>query len=380
MVSTTSELLVEGVLMFLVALIGVFLNISSVFYFSQLRHQRAFHRLLLTLALMDTLHLIASAFTFSVANLSYDYASHAWHYIVPYSLPIAQSSMTGSVYLTISLTVERYFSVVKPFYQMRNRWLRSSMCLAFPGIIFSLLFTLPNYFMLKTVFIEDPVLKTIPMNETFLFDLDLDEIDNSVTNITTISGPIQLLVKDSVPFQVIGFASVPAIQFADFRSNGTYITIYVMWLHLIFNTIIPFIILLALNIAIYKRLVSLPQNISIRRTAEGNLRRRELRLARISLLIVIIFIICHSLKIFPSLFEILGYPPELIPGILPLSHLLLTINCSVNFLVYYLASGRALSKLLPTYSAKSWPSDNPTLSLINTQYSEVGPSSMETTF
>ena len=67
--------------------------------------------------------------------------------------------------------------------------------------------------------------------------------------------------------------------------------------------------------------------LSIRRTAEGNLRRRELRqkiwvcdfylkktnnfrLARISLLIVIIFIICHSLKIFPSLFEILGYPPE----------------------------------------------------------------------
>jgi hypothetical protein len=47
-------------------------------------------RLLLTLALMDTLHLISSAFTFSIANLSYTYASHTWHYIVPYSLPIAQ--------------------------------------------------------------------------------------------------------------------------------------------------------------------------------------------------------------------------------------------------------------------------------------------------
>lgn len=67
-----------------------------------------------------------------------------------------------------------------------------------------------------------------------------------------------------------------------------------------------------------------------------------------------IFICCHSLKILPSSLEILGYPPEvkdkvyvlrnrqnlflvqLIPGVLPVSHLLLTINCSVNFLIYYL--------------------------------------------
>ena len=43
---------------------------------------------------------------------------------------------------------------------------------------------------------------------------------------------------------------------------------------------------------------------------------------------------------------------QLIPGILPISHLLLTTNCSVNFLVYYLASGRALSR----YLAQLWAS------------------------
>jgi len=373
--------------MFIFSVIGIFLNIISVFYFAQLRQQRPFHRLLLTLALMDTLHLISSAFTFSIANLSYTYASHTWHYIVPYSLPVAQSSMTGSVYLTISLTVERYFSVVKPFYQMRNKWLRSSVCLAIPGIVFSFLFTLPNYFMLKTVYIKDPVLKAIPTHEAFLEEIDLTGMNNTVTNITTkLAGSMQLLVRDSVPFQVIGFSSVPAIQFADFRSNGTYITVYVMWLHLLFNTIIPFTILLALNTAIYKRLVTLHSSMSVRRTTEGNLRRREIRLARISLLIVIIFIICHSLKILPSLLEIMGYPPELIPGILPLSHLLLTINCSVNFLIYYLASGRALSRLLPGSSFKARQSrrssDNPTQSLIVTsQYGETASGdNLETSF
>ena len=65
-----------------------------------------------------------------------------------------------------------------------------------------------------------------------------------------------------------------------------------------------------LNILMISTLcLQLPQS-SIRRTEESNLRRREMRLARISVLIVIIFIFCHSLKIIPSLLEILGYPPE----------------------------------------------------------------------
>ena len=45
------------------------------------------------LALVDTLHLISSALTFSIANLSPAYASLAWYYVVPYSLPIAQVSL-----------------------------------------------------------------------------------------------------------------------------------------------------------------------------------------------------------------------------------------------------------------------------------------------
>ena len=98
--------------------------------------QNSLGRLLLTLAVTDTIHLIASALTFSITNLSEEYAKNEWNYIVPYSLPIAQvgdllfliflilsrqTSMTASVYLTISLTVERYFSVVKPFFRMKNK-------------------------------------------------------------------------------------------------------------------------------------------------------------------------------------------------------------------------------------------------------------------
>ena len=97
-------------------------------------------RLLLMLALVDTLHLMSSALTFSIANLSPAYSSHAWYYIVPYSLPIAQTTMTSSVYLTVSLTVERYISVVKPFFRLKNKFSQSSVNLATPGLLFALLF------------------------------------------------------------------------------------------------------------------------------------------------------------------------------------------------------------------------------------------------
>ena len=78
-------------------------------------------RLLLMLALADTLHLLSSALTFSVANLWSEYAARAWYYVVPVSLPLAQTTMTASVYLTVSLTVERYVSVVKPFFHLKNK-------------------------------------------------------------------------------------------------------------------------------------------------------------------------------------------------------------------------------------------------------------------
>ena len=73
------------------------------------------------LALVDTGFLVSSLLTFSLPQLSQDYSSSLWPYLVPYTLPLAQTCMTGSVYMTISLSLERYFSVVHPLYQLSNR-------------------------------------------------------------------------------------------------------------------------------------------------------------------------------------------------------------------------------------------------------------------
>ena len=55
-----------------------------------------------------------------------------------------------SVYLTISLSVERYISVVHPLVSIRHHSGSSCLPLTLPAVIFSIIFTLPTYFMLDT--------------------------------------------------------------------------------------------------------------------------------------------------------------------------------------------------------------------------------------
>ena len=49
---------------------------------------------------------------------------------------------------------------------------------------------------------------------------------------------------------------------------------------------------------------------TLRRSTDSALRKRERNLAKISLLIVAIFIICHSVKNIPTVFEIFEKDPR----------------------------------------------------------------------
>ena len=68
------------------------------------------------------------------------------------TLPLStvQTSLVLSVYLTISLSVERYISVLHPLVSIRLHSGSSCLPLALPAVISSIIFTLPTYFMLDT--------------------------------------------------------------------------------------------------------------------------------------------------------------------------------------------------------------------------------------
>ena len=53
-----------------------------------------------------------------------------------------------------------------------------------------------------------------------------------------------------------------------------------------------------------------PRHCVLPRTSHDSLRRREVRLARVSMAIVLLYLVCHTPKLVPSLCEILYGDPE----------------------------------------------------------------------
>ena len=78
-------------------------------------------------------------------------------------------------------------------------------------------------------------------------------------------------------------------------------------------------------------------NIRLRRSNSPVCRRRENRLTRISLAIVWLFLFCHIWKLIPTTYEVF-YGDEEYPVcmhyIKHLSHALIVLNSSLNFLIY----------------------------------------------
>ena len=78
-------------------------------------------------------------------------------------------------------------------------------------------------------------------------------------------------------------------------------------------------------------------SIRLRRSNSPICRRRERRLTRISLTIVWLFLFCHIWKLVPTAYEVIygdDHFPMWTHYIKNLSHALIVLNSSVNFLIY----------------------------------------------
>ena len=78
-------------------------------------------------------------------------------------------------------------------------------------------------------------------------------------------------------------------------------------------------------------------SIRLRRSNSPICRRRERRLTRISLTIVWLFLFCHIWKLVPTAYEVIygdDHFPMWTHYIRNLSHALIVLNSSVNFLIY----------------------------------------------
>ena len=77
----------------------------------------------------------------------------------------------------------------------------------------------------------------------------------------------------------------------------------------------------------------------------------EVALAKVSLTIVLIFILCHSVKWIPNIYELLRLSsqdkrqwPHWIESVTHVAHFLMSLNSSVNFYVYFVKHFRLSCK------------------------------------
>lgn len=112
------------------------------------------------------------------------------------------------------------------------------------------------------------------------------------------------------------------------RDNETYINYYIHWSALVVNHIIPFTGLLVFNTMIYAQV----RKANRERQMWSRTERREIGLATMLLCVVIVFILFNFLALYANFVE--AFFGDLPMEVVIISNLLVTMNSSVNFIIY----------------------------------------------
>ena len=140
------------------------------------------------------------------------------------------------------------------------------------------------------------------------------------------------------------------------RTNPIYITYYIFWSKFIFVEVIPYFTIMVLNSRIIgkiwkssrfrRRFVENPEDPE--NPEMTSRQKREANLGVVLIAISVIFIVCQSFKIVPDVYEVaycrIGSSrmikdnscetTDFVDNVIDLSHLLLAINSSANFIIY----------------------------------------------
>ena len=270
------SLIFEGVILSIIALLGLVGNMMAISYFGNSKRRRqTFYGLMLVLATLDLLLIVSCFFLFSLPTISEKYKTRPfYHYTILWVLPVAQMCFTGNTYLTVAVSIERYLTICRPLYHRAHSW--TAPFYFVPILAFSVLYNFPKFFELGWA------------------------IHDNATQISNSS---------EVPNYVVP---------TDLRQNQIYFQVYFVWSNFILNGIVPFILLITLNVLILNQLRVYGNNASKRKKDNSELlqprihqhganerRQAQVHMAKVSIIIVAIFIVCHSIKWVPNIYEMI---------------------------------------------------------------------------
>ncbi|XP_057663036.1 FMRFamide receptor [Diorhabda carinulata] len=285
------QFVVNGLFMNLIGVLGVLGNIISMIILSRPQMRSSINYLLIGLARVDTVLIITSMLLFGLPGI-YPYSGMLFTYfyvvlphIAPVVFPLATVVQTASVYLTVTVSLERFVAVCHPL-RARSLCTYGRARIYVVGIIiFSAMYNLPKLW-------ETTVQK------------EISERDN---------------------------ITVYCLRESELRGNETYIHIYIHWLYLICMYLVPFVSLAVLNACIYRQVLRANKE----RQRLSRHQKREIGLATMLLGVVVVFFFCNLLPLVINIIETFRVDiPFSLEYLLQTSNLLVTINSSVNFIIY----------------------------------------------
>ena len=113
----------------------------------------------------------------------------------------------------------------------------------------------------------------------------------------------------------------------ELRSNTTYVNIYITWLYLVVMYIVPFTCLAVFNLLIYTEV----RRANSARASLTRLQKKEIGLANLLMVVVIVFFVCNILALVVNILEVFNLN---IIALNNVSNLLVTLNSSVNLVIY----------------------------------------------
>ena len=289
------QFLLRGVLLNAVVLLGLLCNTTSVYILTRRSMRSSTSCCLIGLALYDMLLLATSVFVWGVPAIT-DYTGHlrtftegTMPHAMPWIFPLANIAHTGSTYLTVAVTVERYVAVCHP---LRSR----SVCTYGRARIYVLAISALVVLYNVPKFLEVEV-RPLPVHDG----------------------------------QPVGYMLCPT----ELRKRDMYIVVYVNCLYLLVMYCLPFGTLLVLNTLIY-------QHVRVANRARQLLsrqQRRDIGLATLLFSIVLLFLACNSLAFIVNAIELArvsGHVANspILDVLADLGTLLVNISSASNFFLY----------------------------------------------
>ncbi|XP_030571590.1 FMRFamide receptor [Drosophila novamexicana] len=282
------EFWVCGVILNIVGVLGILGNVISMIILSRPQMRSSINYLLTGLARCDTMLIISSMLLFGIPSIYpytgqfFGYYNYVYPFISPAMFPIGMIAQTASIYMTFTVTLERYVAVCHPLRARALCTYGRAKIYFIVCVCFALAYNMPRFWEVLTVSYQLP-------NSTDVLH---------------------------------------CVRPSPLRRNPTYINIYIHWCYLIVNYIIPFLTLAILNCLIYRQV----KRANRERQRLSRSEKREIGLATMLLCVVIVFFMLNFLPLVLNISE--AFYSVIDHKVTKVSNLLITINSSVNFLIY----------------------------------------------